>query len=253
MTTPLVPAPAATALPSPHGLTRPRRLVPGDRVAVVAPSGPIDAARLAAGCAILRSWGLEPVVAPHVLDVHPRLDYFAGTDEDRAADFQQAWLDPTIAAVICARGGYGAQRVCDLLDWNALRAAPPKLLVGFSDVTALHEELAVRLGLASLYGPMGAAGSFVEDPATSEHLRRTLFDPAGVTTLTGPQAGPLVPGRAHGITAGGACPSWPPNAARRVPAPPTPARSCCSRTSTSSRTGSTASSRSCCAPAPWTA
>ncbi|MEY9948876.1 LD-carboxypeptidase [Kitasatospora sp. GAS1066B] len=203
MTTPTPPAPAATVPSAPQTLTRPRRLAPGDRVAVIAPSGPIDATRLEAGCAILRSWGLEPVVAPHVLDVHPRLGYLAGSDEDRAGDFRQAWLDPTIAAVICARGGYGAQLLCDLLDWDELRAAPPKLLIGFSDVTALHEQLAIRLGLASLYGPMGAGSSFVGDPATSEHLRRTLFDPAGVTTLTGPQAGPLVPGRAHGITAGG--------------------------------------------------
>nr|WP_184943093.1 LD-carboxypeptidase [Kitasatospora kifunensis] len=187
----------------PLGLTRPRKLTPGDRVAVVAPSGPIDPDRLDAGCAILRSWGLEPVVGAHVLHRHPRLPYLAGTDEERAADFQQAWLDPGIAAVICARGGFGAQRVSDLLDWDSLAAVPPKLLIGFSDVTALHEQLAVRLGLASLYGPMGAASSFTSDPPTAEHLRRTLFEPATVRTLTGPEAGPLIPGRAHGITAGG--------------------------------------------------
>lgn len=108
-----------------------------------------------------------------------------------------------MAAVLCARGGFGAQRVSDLLDWDALAAVPPKLLIGFSDVTVLHEQVAGRLGLASLYGPMGAASSFIADPATAEHLRRTLFDPAAVRTLTGPEAAPLVPGRAYGITAGG--------------------------------------------------
>ncbi|MFI9275967.1 LD-carboxypeptidase [Kitasatospora sp. NPDC052896] len=185
------------------GLIRSRRLEPGDRVALVAPSGPIDAERLRAGCAILRSWGLEPVVGAHVLDADPRLGYLAGTDKDRAADFQRAWLDPSIAAVLCARGGYGAQRVADLLDWAALRAAPPKVLIGFSDVTALHELVAQRLGLVSLYGPMGAATSFVEDGPTAEHLRRTLFEPATVLTLTGPEAGPLISGRARGVTAGG--------------------------------------------------
>ncbi|WP_035849084.1 S66 peptidase family protein [Kitasatospora azatica] len=185
------------------GLTRPRRLVPGDRVALVAPSGQVDPRRLDAGCALLRSWGLEPVVGRHVLGSHPRLRHFAGTDADRTADFQEAWLDPDIAAVICARGGYGAQRVIDLLDWDALHTAPPKVLVGFSDVTVLHEQLAQRLGLASLYGPMGAGASFISDPPTAEHLRRTLFEPATVQTLTGPEAAPLVPGRAHGITAGG--------------------------------------------------
>lgn len=193
--------------PSPDGpaapLTRARRLVPGDRVALVAPSGPIDPERLEAGCTILRSWGLRPEVGAHVLDTHPRLRHFAGADADRATDFRDAWLDPGIAAVLCARGGYGAQRVADLLDWDALRAAPPKALIGFSDVTVLHELVAQRLGLASLYGPMGAGASFVGDGPTAEHLRRTLFEPASVQTLTGPEAGPLIPGRARGITAGG--------------------------------------------------
>ncbi|MDH6110557.1 muramoyltetrapeptide carboxypeptidase [Kitasatospora sp. MAP12-15] len=194
-----------SGLPGPAvgGLTRARRLVPGDRVALVAPSGRIDPGRLQDGCAILRSWGLEPVVGEHVLDTHPTFGYLAGTDADRAADFQAAWLDPTIAAVLCARGGYGTQRVVDLLDWDALRAAPPKVLIGFSDATVLHELMAQRLGLATLYGPMGAGASFVGDGPTAEHLRRTLFDPASVMTLTGPDAAPLLPGRAHGITAGG--------------------------------------------------
>ncbi|TQF05317.1 LD-carboxypeptidase [Kitasatospora acidiphila] len=193
----------ATPSAASSGLTRPRRLVPGDRVAVVAPSGPIDPDRLDAGCALLRSWGLEPVVAPHVLGAHPRLRHFSGTDAERAADFQQAWLDPGIGAVICARGGYGAQRVVDLVDWTALTAVPPKVLIGFSDVTVLHEQVAQRLGLASLYGPMAAATSFVTEPGTAEHLRRTLFEPETVRILTGPEAGPLVPGRAQGVLAGG--------------------------------------------------
>ncbi|WP_169797103.1 LD-carboxypeptidase, partial [Streptacidiphilus griseoplanus] len=131
-------------------LVRPRRLVPGDRVVVVAPSGSVPADRLHLGCGILRSWGLDVEVAPHVLGVHPELRYLAGTDADRARDLEQAWLDPGVAAVVCARGGYGVQRLVDLLDWEAMRAVPPKVLVGYSDVTALHEAFAVRLGLATV-------------------------------------------------------------------------------------------------------
>ncbi|GAA1976990.1 S66 peptidase family protein [Kitasatospora viridis] len=184
-------------------LTRPRRLVPGDRVAVVATSGPIDPDRLRAGCELLRGWGLEPVVGAHVLGAHPRLGHFSGTDAERAADFEQAWRDPSIAAVITARGGYGAQRMVDLVDWAALRDCPPKVLVGFSDVTVLHALVARELGLVSLYGPMAASAAFVGDAPTAEHLRRTLFEPETVLTLTGPEAGPLVPGRARGTTVGG--------------------------------------------------
>ncbi|MFJ8667194.1 LD-carboxypeptidase [Streptomyces sp. NPDC093600] len=184
-------------------LTRPGRLRPGDRVAVVAPSGPVPEERLADGLGILRGWGLEPVVAPHVLHRHPELDYLAGTDAARARDFQEAWCDPGVAAVICARGGYGVQRMVDLLDWTAIRAAGPKVLVGYSDITALHEAFAVRAGLATLHGPMVAAATFLKDPRTQESLRAALFEPESVRTLGLETARPLVPGRAHGVTLGG--------------------------------------------------
>ncbi|MFF3513483.1 LD-carboxypeptidase [Streptomyces sp. NPDC002573] len=184
-------------------LARPSRLAPGARVAVVAPSGPVVEERLAAGLDLLRGWGLDPVVGPHVLDRHPDFPYLAGTDADRAADFQAAWCDPDIAAVLCARGGYGAQRMVDLLDWDALRAAGPKVLVGFSDITALHEAFAVRLGLATLHGPMVSALDFLKNERAQEHLRATLFEPESVTTIRASGGTALVPGRARGVTLGG--------------------------------------------------
>ncbi|MCA1219601.1 S66 peptidase family protein [Streptomyces sp. 8L] len=184
-------------------LTRPRRLVPGDRVAIVAPSGPVPEDRLLAGLDLLRGWGLDPVVAPHVLARHPRFPYLAGDDADRARDLLAAWCDPGTAAVICARGGYGAQRMVDLLDWDAMRAAPPKVFVGYSDITALHEAFATRLGLATLHGQMTAAAVFLDDKDSQEHLRATLFEPETVRTLGLPTARALVPGRATGVTLGG--------------------------------------------------
>ncbi|MFI6686702.1 LD-carboxypeptidase [Streptomyces sp. NPDC050485] len=188
-----------TAVP----LTRPARLGPGARIAVVATSGPVVADRLRAGLGILRGWGLEPAVTPQVAEKHPEFGYLAGEDEKRARDFQEAWCDPAVDAVMCARGGYGAQRMVDLLDWTALRAAGPKVLIGYSDVTALHEAFAVRLGLATLYGPMASAATFLQDAATREFLRTTLFEPEAAMTLGLPGARPLVPGRTRGITLGG--------------------------------------------------
>ncbi|MFC8916105.1 LD-carboxypeptidase [Streptomyces sp. NPDC057116] len=184
-------------------LERPSRLRPGDRVAVVAASGPVPEDRLRAGLDVLRGWGLDPVVMPHVLDVHPELPYLAGTDEDRARDLTRAWCDPSVAAVICARGGYGAQRMADLLDWTAIRAAGPKVFVGYSDVTALHEAFAVRMGLATLHGPMAGVLTFLKDPVTRESLRATLFEPESVRVLGLEGARPMVPGRARGVTLGG--------------------------------------------------
>ncbi|GGX02202.1 MULTISPECIES: S66 peptidase family protein [Streptomyces] len=183
-------------------LVRPARLAAGARVAVVAPSGPIPEERLQAGLDVLRGWDLDPVVAPHVLDRHGEFDYLAGTDADRAADLQGAWCDPSVDAVLCARGGYGVQRMIDLLDWDAMAAAGPKVFVGFSDITVLHEAFARRLGLATLYGPMAAGIDFIKNARAQEHLRATLLDPESVRTITSAGSA-LVPGRARGVTLGG--------------------------------------------------
>ncbi len=207
--------PAATAAEEPAAgssapvaaLERPRRLRAGDRIGIVAPSGGIPRERLDAGLDILRGWDLEPVVAPHLLDDHPS-GYLAGDDRDRAADLTRMWCDPTIAAVLCARGGYGAQRMVDLLDWPAMRASlsasrPPKALIGYSDITALHEAFAVRLGVATVHGPMCATETFLKDAATQEHLRATLFAPEQTQVIAPPTARTLVPGRARGVLLGG--------------------------------------------------
>ncbi|MFI1166226.1 LD-carboxypeptidase [Streptomyces sp. NPDC020801] len=183
-------------------LLRPARLAPGARVAVVAPSGPVPEERLQAGLDVLRGWDLDPVVAPHVLDRHGEFGYLAGADADRAADLQSAWCDPAVDAVLCARGGYGAQRTVDLLDWDAMRAAGPKVFVGFSDITALHEAFAARLGLVTLHGPMAAGIDFIKNARAQDHLRATLFAPETVRTIASGGTA-LVPGRARGVTLGG--------------------------------------------------
>ncbi|MGW1180005.1 S66 peptidase family protein [Streptomyces drozdowiczii] len=184
-------------------LTRPARLRPGARVAVVSPSGPVPADRLEPGLDLLRGWGLDPVAMPHARDVHRELDYLAGADEARARDFQDAWCDPSVDAVVCARGGYGAHRMVDLVDWAAVRAAGPKVFVGYSDITVLHEALALRAGFATLHGPMVGAETFLKDPRTQESLRAALFEPETQLALGLEEARALVPGRARGITYGG--------------------------------------------------
>ncbi|WP_199579010.1 LD-carboxypeptidase, partial [Streptomyces sp. CRB46] len=166
------------------------------------PSGPVPEERLHAGLDVLRGWDLDPVVAPHVLDRHAAFDYLAGTDADRAADLQTAWCDPSVDAVLCARGGYGVQRMADLLDWEAMRAAGPKVLVGFSDITALHEAFATRLGLVTLHGPMAAGIDFLKNARAQEHLKATLFAPETVRVIASGGT-PLAPGRARGVTLGG--------------------------------------------------
>ncbi len=182
---------------------RPPRLRRGDRVRLVAPCSPVPEPMLESAAEELRRWGLAVEFGEHVRDRHPVLPYLAGEDADRAADLQEAWCDPDVAAVFCVRGGDGAHRTLDLLDFAALRAAAPKALIGFSDVTALHEAFAVELGVATVHGPVIGTKYFVGDPVAQEELRVTLFEPERRTVLTSSGAHALVPGRAEGVVFGG--------------------------------------------------
>jgi muramoyltetrapeptide carboxypeptidase len=181
-------------------LTRPRRLRTGDELAVVAPAGPAPVDRLQAGVRVLESWGLTVRLGKHVYDGY---DYLAGLDVDRADDFMSAWTDPLIRAVFTARGGYGTQRMIDVLDWAKLVQAGPKVLCGFSDVTALHQGFASILGLVTIHGPtvtsLGAA-----DASTVDQVRRLMFEPESALELTGgADTMALVPGVAQGVLVGG--------------------------------------------------
>ncbi|GAA4601446.1 LD-carboxypeptidase [Actinoallomurus liliacearum] len=178
---------------------QPSSLHAGDRVAVIAPSGPVDPDRLERGATVLRSLGLEVTFGRHALDIAATLPHLAGTDADRAADLQAAWCDPEIAAVLCARGGYGAARVLDHLDWTALGRAKPKPLHGSSDITALHVAFGRRLGVTTSFGPMIASLIADGEPEAVDHLRAALFDRGG--PVTGTHA--LRPGRATGSLTGG--------------------------------------------------
>nr|WP_236793501.1 LD-carboxypeptidase [Amycolatopsis sp. GM8] len=171
----------------------------GDTVALVTPAGPVRPELLDQATAALEGWGLTVKRFASAGNQHPVFRYLADTDERRAADFQTAWLDPAVSAVISARGGYGTQRMLDLLDWDALRAAGPKVFTGSSDVTALHQAIAARLGLPTVFSPM--PGGSLWDDGSSAHLHRVLFDPAAPVVVHAPEA--LVPGTAEGTTTGG--------------------------------------------------
>ncbi len=181
-------------------LVRPPRLHAGDVVAVVAPAGPVPEDRLDRGLEVLRGWGLDVREGAHVRSRHRDLGYLAGSDEQRAADLMRAWLDPDVRAVFAARGGYGVHRMLDLLDHDALGRAGAKALVGFSDLTALHQSLSARIGLATVHGPVVTSLGGGDDESR-EHLRRLLFEPAAGTLLA--RMTTVVPGVADGVLVGG--------------------------------------------------
>ena len=119
-------------------LIQPSYLKAGDTVAIVAPSGILNNRNREVNQAIdlLKSWGLNVIVGDHVFK---KDNHFAGTDEERCQDFQNALDNPKISTIWCARGGYGTVRILDKLDYTKFKEKP-KWLIGFSDITALHNQ-----------------------------------------------------------------------------------------------------------------
>ncbi|MFD2415811.1 S66 peptidase family protein [Amycolatopsis pigmentata] len=173
-----------------------RGLRRGDVVALVSPAGPASPEALDRAAAELADWGL---VVDRLDSVRPVRKYLADTDARRAGLFQAAWTDPVVTAVIAARGGYGTHRILDLLDWEALRAAGPKIFAGSSDLTALHQAIEAHLGLPTLFSPMPAATFWDEE--AKRHLHRALWAPGEEIVFSGLET--VVPGTARGVLTGG--------------------------------------------------
>ena len=113
-------------------------------IRIVSPSGAIDPTYIEGACARLRAWGYITSEGAHARDKWGR---FAGTDEDRLADLIEALNDPTVDAILCARGGYGLQRIIDRVP------AITKPIIGFSDITTLHQKATID-GFSTLHGIM---------------------------------------------------------------------------------------------------
>lgn len=168
----------------------------GSRVALVAPAGPLRIpADIDRAVANARTLGWEPVLGEHARE---KYSYFAGHDDERLADLNDALRDDSIDAVWCLRGGYGAMRLLEGIDYDALRRRP-KAIIGYSDITAFHCAVATRCGLASIHGPTARS---TLTPFAERSLRaavRREGNPCG----TAPGARVLVSGRARGHLMGG--------------------------------------------------
>jgi muramoyltetrapeptide carboxypeptidase len=174
----------------------PSPLSAGARVALVAPAGPLRGEQeLQAAITHAASLGWEPIVAPHALSRH---GYLAGTDGERAADFNAALRDDGVDGIWCLRGGYGAMRILDALDYNAMRRNPRPLL-GYSDITALHCAVNVRCAVVSYHAPTarGDLTAFSRDSLVRAVMAQV--DSCG----SAPLARTLRSGRAAGRLVGG--------------------------------------------------
>ena len=138
--------------PAPGSL-KPRPLPPGSTIGLVAPSGGMPREAVEAGVARIQALGYRTVLGDFAYERH---GYLAGTDAQRAADFNAVWANPEVDGVLCLRGGYGAMRILNMIDWDLIRARP-KWFCGFSDITALHLAMEREAGLVTFHGPMAAA------------------------------------------------------------------------------------------------
>ena len=162
-----------------HTLVRPPYLKAGDTVAIVAPSGILKnkQADIQRAQDLLASWGLHSVLGENL---YAEANHFAGTDQQRCADVQNAMDDPTISAIWAARGGYGTVRILDKLDYTKFRKKP-KWIIGYSDITALHNQLHNE-GFESMHAVMAAG--ITEDLKNIEESVATFKDAIFGKTLT---------------------------------------------------------------------
>lgn len=178
---------------------------PGSAVAVIAPSGPVDPLRLDRGLTTLRAWGLDVTVMPHALE-RGQSGLFAGSDAQRAQDLGEAMSQPGFSAVLCARGGHGATRIVDLLNWDQIAASSPRWVVGSSDITALHEAVQRRLGWVSLHGAMVASEVFAGDSPdfdSVQSLQSALFNSVSAMVVGADAPYVIRAGEASGRLTGG--------------------------------------------------
>lgn len=186
-------------------------LQPGDTVAIVAPSSPVNVSQVRTYAKSLEELGYHVVIPQNI----ERADgYLAGTDKQRADELNAMIRDPQVRAIFPARGGYGLTRILDQLDYEALRR-DPKIIAGYSDITALHLAVARHCRLITFHSPVPMKdlwkGDAPEVSYSNALFRRSVFEckyPSDVEgyEIRAPQYRPaetLVSGTAQGRLVGG--------------------------------------------------
>ncbi len=178
----------------------PPLLKKGDRIGVVAPSGPVEAGTLDKGLGVLRQMGFDPVPGQFV---RKRSGFLAGSDEERALDLMTMFRDPDIRGIVCARGGYGVNRILPLLKADVIRKNP-KVVVGSSDVTILLIYLNQVCRMVAYHGPMaGASFGCRPMPQSKKQFSQMLTEGRECSLLMSSKSRTLFGGLAEGRLAGG--------------------------------------------------
>jgi len=185
-------------------IIKPPRLRKGDVIGLVAPaSTPTPNEKIEKGVRYLERLGYRVKLGKYVTEV---LGYLAGTDDQRVGDLNEMLRDKNVKAIFALRGGYGTPRLLSRIDYAATRRNP-KIIVGYSDLTALQLALFRKIGLVTFSGPMVAVEMWnAMDPYTEEHFWRILTSTKAIGALLNPENEPLRlmnPGKAKGRLLGG--------------------------------------------------
>ena len=174
----------------------PERIRPGDTIGLIAPAGPVSPGEIEPAISLLNDRGYRVAEGVHL---YKRRGYLAGSDEERLHDFHEMFLNKTVKAVLCARGGYGTTRLLDKIDFNII-SKNPKFFIGFSDVTALLLAVYHITGLAVCHGPMAKATGDYENNLDS---MLKLLSTGSKTSLNFSVVNVLKEGKAVGKLLGG--------------------------------------------------
>ncbi len=178
-------------------LIKPRAIRAGDTIGIAAPASPFDRQALERGIAVIKSMGYRVKIPENCFN---RQGYLAGSDTERAESLMGLFSDESVRAIFCARGGFGSLRLLPLLDFGTV-AAKPKIVVGFSDITALLVAIYNRCGMVTFHGPLvttlgndseKTCAALIDALASSRHL--TLKPSKCVVLNPGNASGPLIGG-----------------------------------------------------------
>lgn len=150
-------------------MVTPPYLKKGDKIGIVAPARKISQEEIQFAIDIFKKWGLEVVFGKTLFGSE---NQYSGSDEQRATDMQAMLDEPSINAIISARGGYGAMRIIDKLDFKKFQQKP-KWVIGYSDITVFHSHIHQNFGIETLHATMSI--NFNKDEESVESLRKCLF------------------------------------------------------------------------------
>jgi muramoyltetrapeptide carboxypeptidase len=184
--------------PTPSPRIKPPALQPGDTVGIVAPASNIKRELLDAGCQALRGLGYKPFYFDSIVDQDL---YFAGSVKRRAQELEDMFLRPEVRAIVCARGGYGANYLLEAIDLQKIRAHP-KIFVGYSDITTLLTFFADAVGLVTFHGPM-VAKDFAHAAGVDLASWKAALGGDAEWAIDSSDVKALVEGSAEGILYGG--------------------------------------------------